>query len=68
MTFDFSEKGKVKFDMINYVKLMVNDAPDNLKVTRKFEMPAAENLFTKDKDSPKLNKKKKEEIHTMVAK
>jgi hypothetical protein len=30
MTFDFSEKGKVKIDMIDYMKAMVNDFPTKL--------------------------------------
>ena len=65
MMFDFSEKGKVKIDMIDYVKSMVEDFPTKIKGSDK--TPAANDLFTKG-NSKLLSKEKKEVFHTFVAK
>ena len=45
MTFDFSEKGIVKIDMIDYVKGMLDDFPEKLGPKDVSPTPAAENLF-----------------------
>ena len=65
MMFDFSEKGKVKIDMIDYVKSMVEDFPTKIKGSDK--TPAAIDLFHKG-ESKLLSNEKKEVFHTFVAK
>jgi len=44
MIFDFSEKGKVMVNMIEYIKTIINDFPEEITVTR--ASPAADHLFT----------------------
>jgi hypothetical protein len=44
MIFDFSEKGKVMVNMIEYIKTIINDFPEEIIVTR--ASPAADHLFT----------------------
>jgi hypothetical protein len=67
VTFDYSEKGKVKIDMIDYMASMIDDAPGDLKPTEKSETPAADDLFAAG-DSPPLDPARAEEFHTIVAK
>jgi hypothetical protein len=45
MTFDFSEKRKVKIDMITYMEAMVDDFSVEYKKTDTAPTPAAEDLF-----------------------
>ena len=45
MNFDFSDKGKVKIDMIDYVKAMLDEFPVELKDDDTAPTPAPENLF-----------------------
>jgi hypothetical protein len=42
--FNFSEKGKVMVNMIEYIKTIINDFPEEIIVTR--ASPAADHLFT----------------------
>ncbi len=67
MKFDFSTRGKVKVDMADYVAKMIDDFPEDLKPTDVAATPAGMNLFEVG-DGEKLDKKKKEEFHTAVAK
>jgi hypothetical protein len=66
MTFDFSQKGKVIIDMIDYMNCMV----DNFSVdigTQMATTPAGSDLFAIGNDT-KLNQSWAEEFHTFVAK
>jgi hypothetical protein len=65
MTFDFSEKGKVKIHMKDYVSEMVDEFPE--KITGTNQYPAGNNMFEVD-DSPPLPKPEAEAFHTTVAK
>jgi hypothetical protein len=67
MTFDFSEKGKVKVGMTDYMSAMVDDFPIKLMPSDTAPTPAAEDLLTVG-DSPDLDKKQAEVFHTFVAK
>jgi hypothetical protein len=67
MNFDFSEKGKVKIDMINYMKAMVNDFSIKFGEKDTAPTPATDDLFAEG-NGPKLDKKRAEEFHTFVAK
>ena len=67
MTLDYSEKGKVKVDMRNYVKSMIEYFPTKLNENDVVSTPANENLFKKD-NSKQLDQKKAEIFHTVVAK
>jgi Reverse transcriptase (RNA-dependent DNA polymerase) len=65
MNLHFEEKGKLKVDMVDYIKSMVKEFPEELG---KATCPWNENLFKVDPKSPKLSKEKKELFHTFVAK
>ena len=65
MLFRSTTNGKLKVNMTEYVKSMVNDFPDKLS---KSNYPWNENLFKVDTKSPKLLKDKRELFHTFVAK
>ena len=41
MLVDFTEKGKVKIDMVNYVESMIEDFP--VKINKISKTPAADN-------------------------
>jgi Reverse transcriptase (RNA-dependent DNA polymerase) len=65
MKLDYSTKGKVKINMVDYVKNMVNDYPEEAKSSR---YPWNENLFKIEETSNALSKEKREMFHTFVAK
>ena len=65
MILDFSTPGVLKVDMTRYVKDMVSEFPEELKVSA---YPWIENLFKVDPESGKLSKTKAEQFHTFVAK
>eukprot|EP00980_Cylindrotheca_fusiformis_P021999 scaffold8875_cov60-Cylindrotheca_fusiformis.AAC.1 len=67
MTFDFTCKGKLKVQMDNFVKNMIDDYSVKLKSTDVSLTPATNNLFQKD-DKNKLDKNRAEEFHGVVAK
>jgi hypothetical protein len=67
MTFDFSETGKVKIDMINYMEAMVDDFSANFKPSDIATSPASEDLFSAG-ESDALDEQRSEEYHTFVAK
>ena len=65
MLVDFTEKGKVKIDMVKYVESIIEDFP--VKINKISKMPAADNLL--DIGTGKLlNKAKSEIYHTTLAK
>ena len=67
MRFDFSEKGKVKIDMIDYMCAMVDEFSTKFKPTDTAPNPAADDLFNKGTSNP-LDMDKADEFHTFVAK
>ena len=67
MNFDFSEKGKVKIDMIDYVKAMLDEFPVELKDDDTAPTPAPENLFAPS-EGEDLDKSMAETYHTFTAK
>jgi len=67
MKLDYSEPGKVAIDMIDYVKNMVEDFPEEL-TAQGARHPWSDNLFKVDETSPLLPKQKAEDFHTFVAK
>jgi hypothetical protein len=67
MTFDFSEKGKVKINMIDYMEAMVNDFSTTFKPNDTAPTPAAEDLFAEG-ESAELDTQRAQELHTFVAK
>ena len=65
MLVDFTEKGKVKIDMVKYVESMIEDFP--VKINKISKTPAADNLL--DIGTGKLlNKAKSDSYYTTVAK
>ena len=66
MKFVFNDNGGVMIDMKDYVQDMVNEYPDELH--GKSKTPANEKLFKVNENSKKLDTKKAETFHTMVAK
>lgn len=66
MPFDFSEKGKVKIDMIDYMEAMVDDLSTVFKPSDTAPTPAAPDLFAQG-ESEELDTKRAEEFHTFVA-
>jgi hypothetical protein len=67
MRFDFSEPGKVKVDMIDYVKEMLDDFSEDFKPTDSAPSPAAEDSFAIG-NSKKLDTERANEFHTFIAK
>ena len=65
MLVDFTEKGKMKINMVKYVESMIEDFP--VKISKISKTPAAENLL--DIGTGKLlNMANSEIYHTTVAK
>ena len=66
MTLDYSNKGKVKIDMRDYLKMLAE--LDNL--TNRWHWlsvtPAADHLFNSNPDATKLNCKDSERFHHIV--
>ena len=67
MTFDFSEKGKVKIDKRDYIRAMLDNFSTKFKLTDTASTPAPEDLFAEGM-SAKLDKAQSKEFHTFVAK
>jgi hypothetical protein len=67
MTIDFSDKGKVKFTMIDYVQELLDEKPNNMEVGEAVTV-AAEHLFTVDDDGTKLSNEVSTVFHHMTAK
>ena len=65
MTIDYSDKGKVKIDMKDYIENILKEMPDDMAGVA--PTPAANHLFDVNTDAPKLNEAKKEFFHHVVA-
>ena len=68
MTLDYSVDGEVKIDMVEYVKKMVTEFPQDRLRGSEVSNPASENLFKVDKRSPKLDQEEAEMFHSFVLK
>ena len=66
MTLDYSEPGKVKFIMDDYVENLIDDAPDDMTGTT--ATPGASHLFQINNDTDKLSSEKSDKYHQMTAK
>jgi hypothetical protein len=66
MTLDYSEEGKVKIKMSDYVEKMLADLPEEMD--GEAATPAANHLFDVDDDSPPADEAKAQFFHTYVAK
>jgi hypothetical protein len=66
MTLDYTEPGKVKIKMLDYVEKMLADLPE--KFDGEAPTPAANHLFDVDDDSPSVDEKRAQFYHTYVAK
>ena len=67
VVYDFTEPGKVKVDMVDYVQQMLNDFSVEFSENDKVANPAATNLFDVGTGAP-LDMVQKKEFHTFVAK
>lgn len=70
MTLDFTRPGAVKIYMKDYIRKMLEEYQykSELASMKKVSTPAAEHLFDTNPKTTVLDKKKKEDFHTMVAK
>jgi hypothetical protein len=66
MTLDYTEKGKVKIKMLDYVTKMLADLPTEMD--GKAPTPAANHVFMVDDNQTKVGKKKAQIFHTYIAK
>mgnify|MGYP000305707936 CR=1 FL=1 len=66
MTLDYSEKGKVKIKMLDYVTKMLADLPPDMD--GEAPTPAANHLFSVDDQQTKVTEKQAQFFHTCVAK
>jgi hypothetical protein len=67
MEINFSEKGKVKIGMTEYVESMLEVFPEKIKSTDIAVTPASDGLFNEGQGK-KLNEERADAYHTMVAK
>jgi hypothetical protein len=67
MEIDFSEKGKVKMGMTEYVESMLEVFPEKIKSTDTVVTPASDDLFNEGQGK-KLNAEHADAYHMMVAK
>jgi hypothetical protein len=65
MTIDYSDKGKVKIDMKDYIKNILNELPVDMAGVA--PTPAANHLFDVNDEAEKLNDDQKEFFHHVVA-
>jgi hypothetical protein len=65
LTIDYSEKGKVKFTMYDYLEDIVEGMPGDMNGTS--PTPASDNLFDIDEGSPALNEKETDFFHRTTA-
>jgi len=66
MMLDYCIKGKVKMSMYDYVKKIIEEAPDDM--TGMAKAPAAGHLFMTNENCQKLSEKKAQGFHHVVAK
>ena len=57
MTLDYTTKEKVKIDMRNYVKKMIDEFPINIEKSQAVAIPATKNIFKVDGIHPLKNSK-----------
>jgi hypothetical protein len=67
MTFDYTEKGKVKVGMTQYVQTMIDTFPENIGNST-VDVPWSESLFKINHKSKKLDDERKSIFHTITAK
>jgi len=67
MTLDFTIKGKLRLNMVEYTKKMIKDFPYDLG-GKSINCPWTEKLFKVDKTSKVIDEKKKKIFHTFVMK
>ena len=65
MTIDYSDKGKVKIDMKDYIENILKEMPADMAGVA--PTPAANHLFDVNDDGEKLNDEQKEFFHHVVA-
>jgi hypothetical protein len=68
MTLDYTEDGKVKIRMEDYVEKMLADLPEDADMDGESPTPAANHLFQVNDKQPKVDEKKAQLFHTYVAK
>lgn len=66
MTIDYSQDGLVKFIMMDFLQGLLDEAPDDMDGTA--VSPAANNLFTVDKQSERLDDARADTFHHLTAK
>ena len=66
LTLDYTKNGKVKISMYEYIKKLIEGAPEDMLGTAK--MPASGHLFMISPDCEKLPKKTVQMLHHIVAK
>jgi hypothetical protein len=66
MTLDYTEKGKVKIKMIDYVTKMLAELPEEM--SGEAPTPAGNHLFAVDEKQTKVNEQQAQFFHTYVAK
>jgi DNA polymerase II large subunit len=66
MIIDFSKRGKVVFQMTDYIRNMLDELPDDFDGTA--TTPATSHLFKTRESAPKLNSGLSELLHSNVAK
>ena len=66
MKFDFSVQGQVTVDMREYMSKLIEEFP--VELTKTAPTPAAEDLFSMNNDSPKIDSARREIFHTFTAK
>jgi hypothetical protein len=65
MKLNYEVQGQVSCDMTSYVQVMIKDFLQQLDGDSK--IPWNDKLFMINEDTPKLDKKKAEQFHTVVA-
>ena len=68
MTIDFSNPGKVKFTMMDYLEDIIATLPESLQTNGNTTSPATVNLFNINPECEKLKTKESEMFHSYVAK
>jgi hypothetical protein len=64
MTLDFTQDGEVTIDMIDYVKNVITNAPEQMKGMAK--TPATANLFKVNPNATRLNRQDSKTFHRIV--
>eukprot|EP00957_Ditylum_brightwellii_P135464 10328266-Ditylum_brightwellii.AAC.1 len=65
MTLDFSKQGKVRVDMTNYVKEIIEDFPEAIKGS--ITTPAADHFFDVNKEGKSLEENFARQFHISTA-